>query len=302
MRKLFILLLMLGFAPSLFAQNDYIVTQYIHNRYAINQAFAGARDGLSLFGSYRKQWSGIAGTPTSQLFTAHSPLRNENMALGVSAYNQKFMVAGNSGFSFTYAYRIHTTDASWLSFALSPGLSFKSADWSDVSTIEPGDESFGSAEKSKSPTLGFGVAWYGQQFFAGVSTPSLFYADEFEGADTKFSPADATYAITAGYLWKINGSLGVQPSFLVRYNNVQGAVTDVNATIIYDHRFMLGFSYRSTQEVAATASFQLDRRLRVAYSYDYSMGDLKTYNRGTHEISLQYDFVYRRESVNPKFF
>ena len=165
MKQLFFILIFISSIGTLFAQNDFLVTQYLHNRYAINPAFAGSREGLSLFGSFRKQWQGITGSPSSQLFTAHSPLRNNQMAVGLSAYNQKFMVAGNSGFSVTYAYRMQTSDNTWLSFALAPGVSFRNSDWSSISTIEPGDLAFSSNERVVSPTLGFGTAWYSDRFF-----------------------------------------------------------------------------------------------------------------------------------------
>lgn len=302
MKHFFSIFLLFFSSFALLAQNDFLVTQYIHNRYAINPAFAGSREGITLFGSYRKQWQGINGTPSSQLFSAHSPLRNDQMALGLSVYNQKFMIAGNSGFSLTYAYRFHTSNSAWLALALAPGVSFRTSDWSNISTIEPGDLAFVSREREAAPLLGFGAAWYGKRFFAGFSTPSLFHPDSFDGYGTKFSPGDATYCFTGGYLMELGSSWALQPSLLTRYNKALKDITDVNATIIYDNCLLLGMSYRTTREVAIAASFQVDQRLRLTYSYDYSLGKIGAYNRGSHEVSLQYDFVYRRSSVNPKFF
>ena len=94
----------------------------------------------------------------------------------------------------------------------------------------------------------------------------------------------------------------MQPSVFARYNDALEDITDVNATLIYANRVLLGLSYRTTEEVAVTASFQVDQRLRLAYSYDYSIGKIGTYNKGSHEISIQYDFVFRSGSVSPKFF
>ena len=302
MKQFLIALLFFGFAATVSAQNDFLVTQYLYNRFAINPAFAGSRDGISLFGSYRQQWQGLSGAPTSQLFTAHAPLHNDHMALGISGYNQKFMIAGNSGVSLTYAYRMRTSDYSWLSFAVSPGISFKSSDWSEISTIEPGDEVFAHNERINTPILGFGAAWYGSRFFTGFSIPSFFYNNSFENEDTEFSLSDATYCFTAGYLFRLGGNWDLQPSVFARYNDALEDITDVNATLIYANRVLLGLSYRTTEEVAVTASFQVDQRLRLAYSFDYSIGKIGTYNKGSHEISIQYDFVFRSGSVSPKFY
>jgi hypothetical protein len=39
-------------------QKAMTLSQYMHNRFAINSAFAGSREVLSVFGSFRKQWAG----------------------------------------------------------------------------------------------------------------------------------------------------------------------------------------------------------------------------------------------------
>lgn len=303
MKILLSIILFLGFSIVASAQNEILATQYIHNRYAVNSAFAGAREGVSLFGSYRKQWLDIPGSPASQLFTAHAPLRNNNIALGMSAFYQKFAIASNSGISLTYAYRFRTGDNNWFSLAVSPGVSFMSSTWEDLKTIEPGDEAFINTETLTTPMLGFGAAWYGQRFFAGFSIPTLFYNNQFNDGDGyKFSPADATYIVTGGYLISLDEMWSLQPAMLVRYNKEFDEVIDVDATLIYDNFLMLGLSYRTTKEASVTAAIQIDRRLRAAYSYDYGFGDFGKYHSGSHEISLQYDFVYRSKSVSPKFY
>ena len=136
----------------------------------------------------------------------------------------------------------------------------------------------------------------------GFSIPSFFYNDVFLNEDAEFSLSDATYCLTAGYLFALGDKWAVQPSFFTRYNKALEDISDFNATILYDKRFLLGLSYRTTDEVAITASVQVDQRLRIAYSYDYSLGSVATYNKGSHEISIQYDFVFRSGSVSPKFY
>ena len=87
--KYFLALVVLAASTQALAQNELIVSQYIHNRFAVNPSFAGARGGLSVFGGFRKQWATIENTPRSILLTAHSPLKNEKLTLGLSLYNQK---------------------------------------------------------------------------------------------------------------------------------------------------------------------------------------------------------------------
>jgi type IX secretion system PorP/SprF family membrane protein len=302
MKKTIITVLLSGICFLLAAQNDFIATQYIHNRFAINPAFAGSRNGMTVFASHRKQWQGLPSSASSQLFTTHAPLRNDNIALGANLWHQKYQVASNNGFSFTYAYRFRTTQNNWFALAASPGVSFTSAGWDKANTIEPGDEAFATNEKTTSPILGFGASWYGSNFFSGFSIPSLFHTDEFKNESSKFSLSDATYCLTAGYLHSFNESWAIQPAVLVRYNKLMDEVMDFDATLIYRNLLMVGLSYRTTDEASATLAVMIDRRFRIAYSYDHSFGDIGKYHNGSHELSIQYDFVYRTKSVNPKFF
>lgn len=284
------------------AQNDVLVTQYQHNQFAINSAFAGSREGLTLFGSYRTQWTGLNGAPTSQLFTAHAPLINPQMAIGIQVYNQRYSVAGNSGFAATYAYRVPTSENTWLSFGISPGVSLRSARWTDIDLIEPGDEAFSDNEKLVSPLLGLGIAWYSNKFFAGFSIPSLITANEFQGQSATFGLKSAAYQFTAGYAWPIGNQWTIQPSVFYRYQTITQSIADLQATLMYRNLVWVGMSYRSTNELAITGTVFVVPQFRISYSYDYHMGNLKTYQSGSHEISLQYDFVYKSASHHPKFF
>ena len=41
-------------------------TQYMYNTIAINPAYAGSRETLTIVGLHRNQWAGFPGAPTTQ--------------------------------------------------------------------------------------------------------------------------------------------------------------------------------------------------------------------------------------------
>ena len=51
----------------------------------------------------------------------------------------------------------------------------------------------------------------------------------------------------------------------------------------------IGMSYRTGDAVVAMLEFQVMTQLRLGYAYDYTISDLKSYNRGTHEIMLRFE-------------
>ncbi len=303
MKKFIALNILLFLAVALTtAQLEVSMSQYMHNRYTINKAFAGAHDALSLYGSFRKKWAGINGSPSGQFFSANTPLKNEKIALGLSLFNQQYAVSQHTGFSLSYTYRIKTNDHNWLGFALSGGGNFISAKWSNVFVIEENDESFNYNETSFNPIIGFGISMYSDKFFAGISIPSFFVQSEY--ADSlSFDMGKINYIATAGYAFRADEKWIIQPSFMAQYDGmVSNIYVDLNATVIYNKLLWVGVSYRTTSDIVGLVGYQITPQLRFAYSYNYTLSNIGSYNSGTHEVSIQYDFNFKIQTPNPKFF
>lgn len=301
-RKLIAALSLVACAAVAYGQNELLVGQYVHNRFAVNPSFAGSREGVTVFGSFRKQWAGIERTPQSILLSTHAPLKSNNLVVGLSLYNQMVHQSVNSGLQAAIGYRTRVTHDTWLSFALQPGVSLRSTDWTKVSTTAPGDLVFAERESSVSPLLGFGASWYGRDFFAGASVVSFFVANDFDQRDAKFAPDQATYIVTGGYLFKAGSDFHLQPSVLASYNSEKSFVADVTVSAIYRNFAWLTAAYRTSSEAVIGAAAQITPQLRAAYNYEFTVGDLNGYNSGSHEISLQFDLVYKLKKIGPKFY
>src|SRR6186713_2215714 len=64
-------------------------TQFMYNNLAINPAYAGADEVLSLTFVNRNQWSGIENAPSTQSFAAHTLIKNKNIGIGLTILNDK---------------------------------------------------------------------------------------------------------------------------------------------------------------------------------------------------------------------
>jgi type IX secretion system PorP/SprF family membrane protein len=301
-RKIVIALIILIQTIPLFGQKELYISQYLHNQYTVNSAFAGSGEALTLFGAYRKQWSGINAAPTAQLFSAHTPLKNEQLAVGIDLYNQSYGVISQRGFSASYTFRFRQAKYNWMAFSANAGVANLSATWSRVSVFDPTDPVFNQKESVHSPILGLGWGWYGPRFFVGVSTPSLFYTDTYGASQTSFDVSKAEGVFTAGYISRLGHRFQLQPSALVRANTPYGLIADMGVTVIWQELLWVGFAYRNTEEATVLFALEPMQRMRLAYSIDISTGDMATFNNGTHEISLRYHFGSKISSVNPRFF
>ncbi len=299
---IFTFLLLIIITLTVSSQKKMIMSQYMHNRYAIDPAFAGSHEVLSVFGSYRKQWTSVPKSPQAMFFSAHAPLKNEKIALGMILFNEEFAIAKNTGVSLAYAYRLNVGNQNKLAFSISAGFTSLRSMWNNVTLDEPNDPAFGENESEIDPQVGFGIAWYGNDFFAGFSISDLLYKNSINPESPIFEPSKSDYILTGGYLFRVNNFLKVQPSMLFRLNPDEYTLLDVSATAIFQDIILAGLTYRNNKEIIAMAGWQITPQLRFAYSFDYPTGDLGTLNNGNHEVSLQFDFGYKILTTSPKFF
>src|SRR6186713_1398424 len=94
------------FSLSASAQQVATYSQYMFNGLAINPAYAGSHDALSATALARFQSVGLKGSPYTQTFSIHSPLRNKRVSLGMLVFHDQLSVINQTGVHFSYAYRI----------------------------------------------------------------------------------------------------------------------------------------------------------------------------------------------------
>lgn len=302
MKQLLTLILLSAVCAGSFAQKEMFMSQYMHNRFAINTAFAGSAETLSAMAAVRMQWAGNPESPKAQYLSMHAPLKNDNVALGLAVFNENVAIAKNTGLTAAYAYRVNTGKMQKLAFSISAGFYTTKLNWSQVDLIDDTDPAFGDNEALTEPVLGFGVSWYSNSFFVGFSTPDIFYRRSFNNESPSLELSEIDYLFTAGYLFPLSEALAVQPSFLLRMNPSGSNIADLSGTFIYNSTFLLGAAYRTNSELIAIAGWQATPQLMIAYSYDYPTGDLSNMSSGSHEISLKYNFGYKINTANPRFF
>ena len=101
----------------LYNTSDY----YVHDALAVNPAFAGSQDALSVSLFDRYSWVGFDGAPKTISLSAHAPVDNNKVGLGVVLMNTRIGVSKESGIVGNYAYRMDLGYGK-LAFGLAAGL------------------------------------------------------------------------------------------------------------------------------------------------------------------------------------
>ena len=272
------------------------------NGLAINPAYAGSRDVFNITLGYRNQWVGFDGAPVSQTLSAHTPMKNEKIGLGLFLNNEQIDVRNNTSLYFNYAYRMALGKGK-LSLGLKAGGIMRTANWNKLSLHDPNDDVFNqSGSRDVLPNFGFGAYYYTNRYFIGASVP-LFLSDSTRNSKAVIyhDMSNYNYLVTAGMVIG-NRGFKVKPSFLLKYNEISPIQIDANISFIFSDMIWVGASYRMEDALIGLIKLQISDQFRIGYTYDYTLGNLSNYNNGSHEIVLIYDFRFRVSAVNPRYF
>jgi type IX secretion system PorP/SprF family membrane protein len=295
------------FSIYVFGQQDAMFTHYMYNTLAVNPAYAGSRDALTVTALNRSQWVGFAGAPNTQTFTMHTPVKSKNIGLGLSIITDKIGPLRTTSVYVDFAYSIKTGVKSKLAFGIKGGGSLYQANLSSLSLGNQSDEAFQGNTLSKLlPNFGFGLYYHMPRFYVGISTPQLMQNTiSINNSPIVINPEQRHYFLIIGTVFKLTEKLEFKPTSYIKATAGAPIEADVTGTFIINQKLLLGANFRTGDALGPMLGYQINNQFLVSYSYDYSFG-LQTgkYNGGSHEIMLRYDFIYKdKEKIrSPRYF
>ena len=272
----------------------------------INPAYAGSKQILNINATYRNQWTGFDGAPTTQTISIDGPARNKSLGWGLHLMNDEIGVQRQTGAYLNAASRISLDRFSTLALGLAVGASQYTL---DGTRLRPGSEMPDMAVPQTRvsqllPDLKVGVFFNTERYYAGLSAASLI---PFEDSETDISTPRRHYFLSSGYLFDLGRHMHLKPSILIKEDFRSPTGVDLNVFLLLQRVVWVGASYRTAvpmftkQEMkqldkrnalAVMAQVYATPRFRVGYSYDISLTALKNY--GSHEVSLGYTFLQKK--------
>jgi len=309
MKKIYLLIFLL---PALMhsglvnAQQESLLSQYMFNGLVLNPAYAGSKDYASITAMFRKQWTGFPGSPVTQSASIHGPLKSKKVGLGLLISNDHVGVTAQTDVYGSYAFHIPMPNAK-LALGIQGGFSYVKSKLSDLTVWDSNDQVFElNTQTNLLPNFGAGIYYYREKFYAGISVPHLLNYDPERTLGIEVKDAfrqTRHYYLTAGGVVNLSRDIKFKPSALLKY--VQGAPFqyDLNANFLLNDILWVGATYRSNDAIVAMIEYQINKKLRLGYSYDITLTRLSNYESGTHEIMLGYDFGYNiLKMKNPRYF
>jgi type IX secretion system PorP/SprF family membrane protein len=284
------------------AQTEPMYSQYMYNMLGVNPAYAGSREVLGLNFFQRNQWSGLRGAPKTTSLNLDQSIKEGKIGLGIQMFSDQLGVEEASGINGFLSSRIKVSENGILSAGLSLGFmnyQFNSLDV--LNRIRTDDNVFVTVIPSQwNPSVGFGLYYNTDQFYMGISSPSLLKSRlaKYENFASGIQKTDDFHLFTTmGYVIKINEEVNLKPSTMIKMVSGAPIEFDLNTNVWLRDILGLGVSYRTGDAVIGMAEIQASPNLRFGYAYDMPFSPLKAYTRGSHEIMIRYEWGNNKSKI-----
>ena len=329
-RLLMTVAILLMVASESFSQQEPQFTQFMFNKLPINSAYTGGRDVLTIRALYRNQWVGIEGHPQTATFSIHSPLKNEDLAIGFNVIHDRLGVTEQTWVNGTYAYRMPfgSKQNIRLAFGVNAGILYYTNALTTLVANDKEDIALAEDIKRVMPDVGAGMYLDGDNFYVGLSVPNFIPFDLYNKDQEKQVVDEQRYEnarrlphimLMAGGVIPLGDNLKLRPQGLFKHVVGIGKYKspysiDFNLSLMIMDRVNVGGTYRTTfankslglenqNSVDVMAEIWPLEQLMIGYAYDFDLTKLGNHHTGTHEITLGFDFRFKKEAIlTPRYF
>ena len=279
----------------IYGQQIPVYSQYFHNQFIYNPAWAGNYEFASANLTYRSQWAGVDGGPQTALFTFDLPFYEYKCGIGMNITQDRIKTTNTTKAMFTYAYHIFGPyyNSSKLSFGISGGILMMNTDMTNYYLRHPEDPYINDRQGSYMAfEMGFGVNYiYRNKLQLGLSAPQLFnpgvnVADEGFG---KFGLKNHFLFSAKGIIDLPDGVSRIEPMLMVRSSINVPIQFDLGAQYTYDDLLWGCFSYRTDYAYSLAVGVMLNA-MRIGIARDFATGAAAGTLGSATEIMIGYKF------------
>ena len=295
---------------SSFSQQIPISNQYLVNGFSLSPAYAGANENVEAFMSFRKDWTGISGSPESRMININGALPKVlsflpnlpgNMGIGATIMTEQTGIFRTTAASLSYAYKVKIADIQSIRFGVSFGVLESNIDLSEISSQNQADPVVMSNQDVRNVVFDatFGVLYRIQNLRVGITLPRLLEGKVKDKDKNTLYTLKRHYLIHASYFYDINKNFQVQPFVVVRTTEKSPLSFDVAALIKYQQQMWLGFTYRYSGSIGISLGGELHNAIIANYTYEFSGQGMLGKSSGTHDISIGFRIGKPKDKTPP---
>lgn len=129
-----------------------------------------------------------------------------------------------------------------------------------------------------------GLLLYGRNFYVGAT----YYPWNTTLGDPEFAFDDQFYSgsFQVGFSFPVNDEFDLKPGILALWQLDNTFVIDYQAKVYLQDKAWFGLTYRDIKAGVVSGGFNFNPALSASYSYEFSLGKLRTFSGSTHELVL----------------
>jgi len=285
--KKFILILLASssFINLSLAQQDPLYSQYILNPLTINPAYAGLNNNFNASFSYRSQWGGFDGNPTTFNLNSHISLVDNRVGAGLMILQDKIGNNTNTEITAVGSYKLQLEN-SVFSFGMQAGVVNFKTDPSALNLADPGDPAFTTTENLSKPNIGMGIALKSEKYFVGLSVPRLLSTTFKSSQGQEFDLYDQHFYAFGSYVFTMGTRFRLKPAILLK--SVSGAPlsTDLNVNVNIDQVYQAGVFTRNFNTYGLQLQALFKEKFQFGYTFEIPTANSVGSQFSTHEILL----------------
>ncbi|WP_432221850.1 PorP/SprF family type IX secretion system membrane protein [Flavobacterium sp. TMP13] len=294
MKKIYILVgLLLLTSSRLLAQQESTITFYKDNLNLINPAFVGVEGTSKLQTLYRKQWTGIKDSPSTQAISFMMPLQNKKFAVGLSIVHDEVFIEKQTFIAVDFSYDVKLTEKLNLFMGIKAGGNNYNVNTEGLETYNLISDPSLEPISRFNPNIGVGFYLEHDKYYVSLSSPKILNTERAKKEEGYATVATdrAHYYLSGGYNIYLSPSLHLKPSVMVRYVNGAPFSTDFSATAVINEKVHFGATYRTDSTIAGMVKFAVGKNFILGYAYEYTVNsNLLGKANGSNEFFLQYIF------------
>jgi type IX secretion system PorP/SprF family membrane protein len=270
------------------AQIDPLYAQYLNNPLVINPAYTGFNKEFNASASFRKQWAGFDGSPTTVNFTAHSSLFNNKMGVGLIVVNDQIGENKNLLAMGTYSYKIELENLR-VSFGLQAGIASYRSDNSELNIEDETDVYFLDDLNTTSPVFGAGLIVSNNNLFLGLSVPRMLKTTgTYTGTSGSIEGDIYTQHFygMASYIFFLSERIRLKPAVLLKYVQDNPLSADISGMLNIDERYGVGAFTRNFNTYGLLAQIKFKQSYKFSYAFELPTNKSVGVNFTTHELTF----------------
>lgn len=287
----------------LFSQEVSVSDKYYLIPFIINPAATGAEYYPIAVLSLKKQWANFPEAPSSILLAGNykmglydfynpkgllnkGPIKiTKYIGLGAAIYHDEDGPQSTTGINISCAYHMPVNSISKFSIGISGIGAFYSLNSSVLKPDQSNDPFlFDGKYNAFRANLNFGVYYYSDTYFAGLSATRIFQDIDNLNNPVRVKP---TYFFTGGYKFgkKLNPII-IEPSIAVKKTDGEIFIIDLHTKFYIRQLNWVAISYSTTAKINFRLGLNLYKNIYAGYCYEYTFGEISSYTSGSHELNI----------------